>query len=160
MTDANGNFSASFPIPTGLEVGQHTVQLDGYSPTGEIRSANLKVLVQKYVGKVVAAKFYFEPNQATISKANASAIAKLVKGVGAGYKDLKVGVVGFVYPYDTKKANATLSKQRANNVVALLKKLGLNGVFVAKGAGRTLPADKTARRVDVNLTYQVATTTN
>jgi uncharacterized repeat protein (TIGR02543 family) len=160
MTDENGNFTGELPVPTGLAIGDHLIQVNGYAPEGDIRSASIPVVVQAPVGKVVTAKFYFKPNSSWISAANRAAIKKVASSIKAGYTDLNVGAVGFVYPFDTKKANLQVSSQRAKNVVALLKQFGLNGLFVAKGAGRADVSNKTARRVDLTITYQVNSTGN
>jgi phosphodiesterase/alkaline phosphatase D-like protein/outer membrane protein OmpA-like peptidoglycan-associated protein len=158
MTDANGNFTSSLPLPDGLEIGEHTLQVDGYTPDGLIRSANLLVLMRAPVGKVVTAKYYFAPNISAVSAANAKAIKKLAASIDPGYFNLKIGVVGFVFPYDTKAANLRVSTNRAKNVASLLKKSGLNGIILAKGLGRAAQTTKQARRVEVTVTYEVKTT--
>jgi hypothetical protein len=38
MTDAEGNFSGELALPEDLEVGEHTLQLNGLSDEGETRS--------------------------------------------------------------------------------------------------------------------------
>ena len=155
QTDSNGNFVGNLPLPAGLEVGTHTIQLDGYTSNNEIRSANIPAILVAPVGKVLAGKYFFAPNSAVLSAMAKKQITALAKKIAKGYYNLKVGVVGFVYPFDTKKANLTVSAARAKAVADLLKKLGVKGVYVVKGAGRTLPADSTARRVEVNLSYLV-----
>jgi flagellar motor protein MotB len=158
MTDASGNFNGSVPVPAGLSVGEHTLQVAGYSLNRTLRWASIQAVVQAPVGKVLTAKYFFKPNSAWVSDANRSALKKLAGKVAKGYTDLKVGVVGFVYHYDTKAANARVSTARAKNVAALLKKYGLKGVFVAVGKGRAIETDKTARRVEVTVTYKVKAT--
>jgi uncharacterized repeat protein (TIGR02543 family) len=160
MTDENGNFTGELPVPTGLAIGDHLIQVNGYAPEGDIRSASIPVVVQAPVGKVVTAKFYFKPDSSWINASTRAAIKKVASGIKAGYTDLNVGAVGFVYPYDTKQANLRVSSQRAKNVIALLKKFGLKGLFVAKGAGRADVSNKTARRVDLTITYKVKSTGN
>jgi outer membrane protein OmpA-like peptidoglycan-associated protein len=116
------------------------------------------VVVQAAVGKVVTAKFYFKPNSSWINASTRAAIKKVAASIKDGYTDLNVGAVGFVYPFDIKKANLKVSTQRAKNVVALLKQFGLKGLFVARGAGRADVSNKTARRVELTITYKVKST--
>jgi outer membrane protein OmpA-like peptidoglycan-associated protein len=158
MTDDHGNFVLSNAIPDNLEIGEHTIQVDGYTYDGQIRSSNLLVLVRAAVGKVLTAKFYFDPNKSVISAKNAAAIKALVASVEPGYFDLKAGVLGFVYPYDNKAANLRVSSNRARNVASMLKKLGLTGTILSKGVGRAAQTTKQARRVEVTISYQVKTT--
>lgn len=155
MTDATGNFTGSVPVPAGLSVGTHTFQVAGYSTGRTLRWASLQAVVQAPVGKVLTAKVYFKPNSAWLTANARKTLKSLASKVAKGYTELKVGVVGFVYHYDTKAANARVSTARAKNVSALLKKYGLKGLFVAVGKGRAIETDKTARRVEVTITYKV-----
>ena len=157
-TDASGNFTGALPIPAGIEIGNHTIQVVGYAPEGTIRSASVPAVVQAPVGKVLAAKFYFTPGSPTITASAAKLIKKFAAKLPKKYTDLNVGVVGFVYPYDTKAANQKVSSLRAKNVANMLKKLGFKGLFVVKGMGRAAESDKSARRVEVTVTYKVKAT--
>jgi uncharacterized repeat protein (TIGR02543 family) len=42
---SNGTFQSSLLVNSGVEFGEHTVQVNGFSPTGELRSLNLAVEV-------------------------------------------------------------------------------------------------------------------
>jgi hypothetical protein len=46
VADANGNFSGTTTLPVGIPEGQHTVQLNGLSKDGQVRSVSLGVVVQ------------------------------------------------------------------------------------------------------------------
>jgi hypothetical protein len=46
VADANGNFSGTTTLPVGIPEGQHTVQLNGLSKNGQVRSVALGVVVQ------------------------------------------------------------------------------------------------------------------
>jgi outer membrane protein OmpA-like peptidoglycan-associated protein len=155
MTDDKGNFAGSLPVPTGLSLGVHIFQVDAYTPAGTIRTASFQAIVQATVGKVLTSRFYFAPTSTAITAANIAAIKKLAAKIPIGYTKLNVGVIGFVYPYDTKAANLLVSAKRAIAISNFLKKLGLVGQFVAKGMGRAQTATPSARRVEVTITYQV-----
>lgn len=45
MTDASGALDASWPLPSSLAVGDHTVQLNGISADGTARSVEIKIEV-------------------------------------------------------------------------------------------------------------------
>jgi len=45
-TDANGNFVSQAAIPGGIPVGEHTIQLNGLTKDGQLRSVSVGVLVQ------------------------------------------------------------------------------------------------------------------
>jgi uncharacterized repeat protein (TIGR02543 family) len=154
MTDDKGSFAGSLPVPAGLSLGVHIFQVDAYTPSGTIRTASFQAIVQAIVGKVLSAKFYFAPTSTSLTAANISAIKKLAGKIQKGYTKLNVGVIGFVYPYDTKAANLSVSAKRAVAVSKLLKSLGLAGQFVAKGMGRAQTATPAARRVEVTISYQ------
>lgn len=47
--DENGNFSGTTSLPSGIPEGQHTVQLNGLSRDGQVRSVALGVVVQPEV---------------------------------------------------------------------------------------------------------------
>ena len=46
VADSNGNFTGSAQLPTDIENGNHTVQLNGLSQEGQVRSVALGVVVQ------------------------------------------------------------------------------------------------------------------
>jgi hypothetical protein len=47
MTDSKGSFNGTFTIPDGLTVGDHTLQLSGQAPNGQVRTASVAVAVMK-----------------------------------------------------------------------------------------------------------------
>lgn len=44
--DANGAFKGKVQLPAGLQIGEHTVQLNGLTETGQVRSVSLGVVVE------------------------------------------------------------------------------------------------------------------
>lgn len=62
IADASGNFSGSAQLPDNIPNGEHTVQLNGLSEDGQIRSVALGVVVQPdVVAAPVLAPFDFTP---------------------------------------------------------------------------------------------------
>jgi hypothetical protein len=45
LTDSSGSFEGSLPLPSEILAGEHTVQLNGLTPTGETRSVAVGVVV-------------------------------------------------------------------------------------------------------------------
>ncbi|CAB4636686.1 unannotated protein [freshwater metagenome] len=48
LTDSSGSFEGSLPLPSEILAGEHTVQLNGLTPTGETRSVAVGVVVSDY----------------------------------------------------------------------------------------------------------------
>jgi hypothetical protein len=45
MTDDMGSFEGTLPLPSAITAGDHTVQLNGETPSGETRSLSVGVVV-------------------------------------------------------------------------------------------------------------------
>jgi len=45
-TDAQGKFKANFPVASDINTGNHVIQVNGYSPKDEVRSASVGLLVE------------------------------------------------------------------------------------------------------------------
>jgi outer membrane protein OmpA-like peptidoglycan-associated protein len=156
-TDANGAFDASLPVRNYGLVGLHTIQVNGYSPDGLVRTANLPVIFRVTAVKSGAASFSFNPDSSVITAKTLTAIKAFLKQIPKGATKVKVGAIGYIYSPIAKisKTEVALSQARADAIVAQLKKLGLVGSFKAYGAGRSLPSNPTPRRVDVVVSYEV-----
>ena len=57
VTDENGEFSGSALVPAGIPVGEHTVQLNGISEDGKVRSVSLGVIVDQPATELAPAAF-------------------------------------------------------------------------------------------------------
>jgi phosphodiesterase/alkaline phosphatase D-like protein len=157
VTDANGAFDASLPIRDYGLVGLHTIQVNGYSPDGLVRTANLPVIFRVTAVKSASASFTFNPDSSLITAKTLAAVKAFIKQIPKGATNVKIGAIGYIYSPIAKisKTEVALSQARANAIVAQLKKLGLTGGFKAYGAGRSLPSNPTPRRVDVVISYEV-----
>ncbi|MFZ4487682.1 MAG: glycine-rich domain-containing protein, partial [Candidatus Nanopelagicales bacterium] len=63
QTDANGGFKGSVPLPADIADGRHTLQSNGFTPDGTVRSLSLGVVLATPVvatPKRATAKVYFE----------------------------------------------------------------------------------------------------
>ncbi len=46
MNDASGTFKGNIPIPPGIAPGQYTLQMNGFAPSGAIKSLSIGVIVK------------------------------------------------------------------------------------------------------------------
>ncbi|NQW73602.1 MAG: InlB B-repeat-containing protein [Actinobacteria bacterium] len=155
-TDSTGAFAGSVPIPAGVAPGVHTLQANGFAPDLSVRSLSIGVLVKPTAIAVKAnratAKVYFESLSSVLTDEGMSTLKALVKKTGK--KGVRTMSIGYVQGTTITANDEALSTQRAKNVAAYLKKLGLKGRFVVRGDGVAKESGALARRVNVTVTYQ------
>ena len=159
-TDNQGMFSGQLPVPTGIQTGEHLLQISGYAPSGLIRTASLRAVFQAMKSETLTARVFFSPDSAKLSPATIAAITALVKKMRNPYVAANVRSIGLVFPVDTAKANKRISSARAQNVADLMRRLGVSANFVIRGDGRSPVASPSSRRVDVTVVYQYKDTGN
>lgn len=155
ITDDAGAYTGRLPIPPGIRPGVYTLQANGFAPDGSVRSLSIGVLVKATSASVKAAKarssVYFAPLSAHVSPASKKALRRLVGKTGKNVT--QVVSIGYVQPTNSTSNDKTLSTQRAKNVAAYLKELGVKGKYVVRGDGKAAETGATARRVIVTITY-------
>lgn len=154
-TDASGNYEGRVPVPAGVPVGVHTMQVNGYAPDDAVRSLSLGVLVRLAETKVrtvqAGATVLFAADSAALTEQGKAALRALVQKTG---KDaVKVASVGFVQKSGSSSNNQSLSTTRAKAVGAYLRGLGVKGAYSVRGDGVGGPAAKD-RKVVVTVTYR------
>jgi outer membrane protein OmpA-like peptidoglycan-associated protein len=120
-----------------------------------VRSLSLGVVVATPVAaapKRATAKVYFESLSSVLTDEGMSTLKALVKKTGK--KGVRTVSIGYVQGTTITANDEALSTQRAKNVAAYLKKLGLKGRFVVRGDGIAKESGALARRVNVTVTYQ------
>lgn len=141
MTDDQGNFVTTLPMPVALAEGDHTFQAKGQTPEGTIRSASVPITLIPAVadeGGRLRFEVYFGMNSVVITSAQRARInAQVKRALLAAAKDAKfsIEVVGWVQPNPNPGNIAYLSKFRANNVATEMKKLRLKGRYSLNYAG-------------------------
>ena len=141
MTDENGNFVTTLPMPDALSEGEHTFQAKGQTPEGLIRSASVPITLIPAVannGGRLRFEVYFGMNSVVITSTQKARInAQVKRALSIAAKDAKfsIKVVGWVQPNPNPGNIAFLSKFRANNVATEMKKLGLKGGYSLNYAG-------------------------
>ena len=154
QTDANGTFKGQVPLPADIADGRHTLQSNGFTPDGTVRSLSLGVVLATPVAaapKRATAKVYFESLSSVLTEEGMSTLKALVKKTGK--KGVRTVSIGYVQGTTITSNDEALSTQRAKNVAAYLKKLGLKGRFVVRGDGIAKESGPTARRVNISVTY-------
>ena len=157
MTDANGSFRGSVPLPLDIHAGRHTLQTNGLAPNDAVRSLSLGVQVQAPVvktAKVRTAKatVYFSalsPKLDAVDKKSLQALA-----AGRGKATTKIVAVGYVQPTATTSNDEKLSLERATAVAAYLKSIGVKGVSVTRGDGIAKETGAAGRKAVVTITYK------
>ncbi len=153
-TDASGAYSGSLPVPVGVRTGGQTLQVNGFAPSGAVRSLSLGIEVtpgRTVTTKTARGKVFFDPLSAVIGEAGKKDLNALVRK--AKKNGVRTVVVGFVQQTTSTSNDQSLSSLRARNVAAYLRSKGLKGSYAIRGNGVAGPGDP-ARRVQVTVTYQ------
>ena len=151
---ANGSFSGSVPVPAGLAAGAHTLQVNGFSPSGAVRSLSLGVQVvpaRLGVTRKASARVVFKPKSSALSARGRKVLNALAKR--AGTSSNHAVVVKFAQKKSPTKKERTVSARQARNVAAFLKSKGVKGSYVIR-AERAAGSGNHGRRVNVTATYR------
>lgn len=133
-TDANGDWIGSFPIPTGVEIGDHVLQVNGYLKNNEVKSVSVGVAVVDPVKvdeltKVYEAVIGFYAKSAKVPASGAPKLSKLTLETGSVVK-----VFGYTKKSGTKN-DLELSLDRALEVKKALLKLNPYIKVIVAGMG-------------------------
>lgn len=154
-TDASGAYKGSVPIPEGIEPGVYTLQVNGFAPSGAVRSLSLGVLVKAPgaapMTQHASAVVLFDAMSSRLTPAGKADLARLARKVGSA--KAQVIVVGLVQPSGLSSNDKSLSAARARAVAAYLKSLGVKGDYTVRGGGRASVTGAAARRVDVSINW-------
>jgi outer membrane protein OmpA-like peptidoglycan-associated protein len=160
MTDQFGNFTTTLPMPNSLPEGDHTFQAKGQTPESAERTAAIPITLvpATVVNKPGSLRFevYFGMNSPVVTKAEQARITKLVqfaaKKIAAGSK-VTVEVNGWVQPNPNPGDIKYLSTNRAKNVAAVIKALGIKGSYTLKYPGLAKDNIPTARHASVVISW-------
>lgn len=163
ITDEFGNFTTTLPMPAALPEGDHTFQAQGLTPDERQRTAAVPITL---VPATVVAKpgqlifdVYFAMNSTVITNAERAKIARQVKSAlskSAATAKVTVSVIGWVQPNKNPGNIEFLSTNRAKNVAALMKKLGLKGSYSLSYPGLDKNDIPEARRSSVVIKWSLS----
>ncbi|MBU6245397.1 MAG: OmpA family protein [Actinomycetales bacterium] len=152
--DGSGAYSGSLPVPAGVTPGAQTLQVNGFSKSGAVRSLSLGITVipaRTVATKTSRKRVFFDPLSPTLSaqgRKQLNALARKAKRHG-----VRAVAVGFVQQTSSRSNDESLSTRRARNVARFLRSRGVTGAYVIRGDGVAGSGDA-ARRVNVTVTYQ------
>ena len=160
MTDANGEFETTVPMPAALSEGNHTFQAKGVTPDNKDRSAAIPITLVPAVATVKKGSLRFEVffglNSVAITAAEkkhiAAEVAKIKKSI-SGTSKVTVTVEGWVQPSGPASNVKYLSTFRAKHVAQELKNLKLKGSYKLVYQGLERDNIPSARHASVIVTW-------
>ena len=151
-TDALGKFIGSLPLPLGISSGDHTLQVNGFAPNGEIRSASVGILLEdakivKPVRNSFSMNITFALNSASVSAAESKRIRYFVNTISAlaGKLTINWSISGYTQPTLHNPNPLQLSIRRAQSALAAAKRFGAKGTFKTSGKGNASINKPTSR---------------
>lgn len=152
--DAAGAATESLKVPASMPAGRHTLQLNGYSATGELRSIAVGVVVAKgasnTTSSVKRAMVTFEPNSSTLSSSDKKALSNMLAKVPKG-ATIAATSVGYAYGSNSDGSAETLAKARAKSVLKYLSQS--RKLASSKAVGKVLPVSSQPGQARLTLTY-------
>ena len=149
QVDAKGAFSSNVDIPRLLSLGANTLQANGYTPDGVVRSVSLgiDVIARQLGAKHSTAITYFAAGSSRLTPQAQHSLTLLARSIPKAAKGVRVNVTGFVQPTNFSGNDKSLSTARARAVSQYLRAHGLSGTYTVSGKGKALQRGPSARRV-------------
>lgn len=158
-TNGKGQFTATVPVPAGLEPGHHTAQAVGVDKSGQTLTANiaLTLLTKKppSVKQRVGSTVYFDELASALRPADKKQLDKLVAQLPDGARKVRVTVAGYVQPSATTANDMSLSNARAKAVAKYLKDHGVTGAYIVAGHGISSAPGSQGRQAQVRIVLTV-----
>lgn len=155
-TDASGAFQGSVPLPLDIPAGRHTLQANGLTPDGVVRSLSLGVQVNKVSTQTTVRRanttVYFAALSPRLDATAKRSLDALVKGRKKAVT--RIVVNGFVQGSDTTANDRSLSLARARAVARYLKAQGVAGTVVTRADGVANETGAAGRKAVVTITYR------
>lgn len=156
-TDARGNFDGTVPIPMDLNSGRHTLQSNGYTPDGRVRSLSLGVQVDNAEAmarprsRVAGITLQFDELSPNLTPTSERKIKQLLAAVGN--RLVAVTVTGYVQSSGSTTNDRRLSLQRARTIAAFIKKQGVLVRPTIRAAGVAQELSALGRKAVVSVRY-------
>jgi uncharacterized repeat protein (TIGR02543 family) len=156
---ADGTFVDTLPVPLTVAPGDYISQVVGYSPSMQVRTASLGVVLaadKKAVVKRVSTKVYFASGSPVLDAKAKASLSAAAKKIPKGATKINVQSIGYVQGTSYTGNDLKLSTARAVNAAAHLKRDGVLGKSYVSGRGVAKESGATARRVEVVIAYTVS----
>jgi len=154
QTDDRGVIRGAVSIPAGITPGRHTLQLNGLTPAGQVRSLSLGIQVTAAPTRQMTTKatIAFAPASATLDASAKRTLRGLVKG--RVKTTLRTVVIGYAHSNNWTSANKSLAQRRANAVITYVKSLGVTGTMRAQARATDPATGSAGRKAVVTITYR------
>jgi hypothetical protein len=148
-TDIYGNFSGAVPVPTSVAPGSHTVQVNGYATSGQVRSLSMAAELRSDMRTSKATAVFKGKSVKLTDKAKKRLNALVQRTKATATQTVVVGSVG------PGAKNATpLARARMAAVISYLQSRGLAGEIITKPyGGAVLKKGISAKRTTVTVTF-------
>lgn len=120
----DGKFNGNLPLPASLELGNHTLQIRGYSPTQTPRAVSLGfLLIEKRTEiKTTTLELYFKPNSAVLDSASKKALTKFIRQVPKNAISAKLLISGSALDI-IKQIAGNVAANRASSVLSVARSI-------------------------------------
>jgi outer membrane protein OmpA-like peptidoglycan-associated protein len=153
-TNDAGALQGDVPMPAGMAPGTYTLQMNALTPSGDVRSLSIGVLVRAAGNRerIVSSsdRVQFLKANAELAPAEKADLRVLARKVGPNA--ITIESWGYVQKSDSTANDKALSKSRAKAVASFLRSLGVRGKYVVRGLGAA-GAKVQDRKVIVTVKY-------
>ena len=136
-TNDAGALQGDVPMPAGMAPGTYTLQMNALTPSGDVRSLSIGVLVRAAGNRerIVSstARVLFPKASAMLAPAEKADLRLLARTIGSSA--VSVEAWGYVQKSDSPANDKSLSKSRARAVASFLRLLGVRGKYTVRGFG-------------------------
>jgi flagellar motor protein MotB len=156
LVGGDGSFVGTLPVPTTVPPGDYISQVVGYSPSMQVRTASLGVVLsadKKAVVKRVTTTVYFASGSPVLDARDKAKLSAAAKRIPKTATNVNVQSIGYVQGTTYTGNDLKLSTARAVNAAAHLKRGGVRGKSYVSGRGVAKESGATARRVEVVIAY-------
>jgi outer membrane protein OmpA-like peptidoglycan-associated protein len=144
-----GEFAESLPVPSGIDVGDYTLQANGFTSSDSVRSISTGVKVTEAAQSDRTTKrrdrVLFAPLSDELTSQAKRKLTRLAKRLGS--RTVSVAVSGYVQRSASSANDASLSRARAQEVADFLRGLGVTGTITARGKGVASQMNAQGRKV-------------
>jgi len=129
----SGTVSNSFTVPSGMNVGDYVLQINGETLASQLRSTNLQLNVVSAPptmrAGVIREGGFYQARSAELSDAGKEKLHSIVKAIPRGAQDVAVVIVGVSVALNSVAANLDLARDRAEGIAKYFEDRGVSGTY-------------------------------